>query len=95
MLEYILSLFADHVPLAIFLGAFLPTLESRTSIPLALSKQVWGQGVMSPFGAMVISFFGSMIPAVFVLLFGRFLKKRFSGFVVESKFRKIKKISLV
>ena len=89
MLEFIVSLFSNNVPLAIFLVAFLPTLESRTSIPLALSSQVWGRGVLSPFFALVISFIGSMLPAVLVLCVVRVLKKKISCFVVDNKFKKI------
>ena len=90
MLKHIVSLFSNNVPLATFLVSFLPTLESRTSIPLALSKQVWGQGVLSPVLAMVISFIGSMLAAVLTLCVTRALKKKFVGFVVESKFKKIR-----
>jgi len=86
MLEFLAKLFAKHPDLAIFFVSLLPTIESRTAIPFGLSKQIWAGQMLSPIWVGLISFFGSMLPAFFVIIFARWLKNKASGFVFD-KFR--------
>ena len=91
MLNFFYDNFSDCIVLAVFIVAFLPTIESRTSIPFAMSKQIWGNGVLSPISACLVSFAGSIIPAMLMILLARFLKKKMSGFVYEKSFAKIQR----
>ena len=91
MLNFFADHFADYVVLAVFIVALIPTIESRTAIPFAMSKQIWGTAVLSPVSACAISFVGSIIPAFLMIVFARFLKKKTSGFIYEKSFKKIQK----
>ena len=83
MLEFLAGLFSNHPDLAIFIVSLLPTIESRTAIPFGLSKQIWGAKMLSPYIVGAVSFVGSMLPAIFVILFARWLINKTSGFVYD------------
>ena len=89
MLEFLAKLFAKHPDLAIFFVSLLPTIESRTAIPFGLSKQIWEGQTLSPIWVGLISFFGSMLPAFFVIIFARWLKNKASGFVFDKFTQKL------
>ena len=91
MLDFFYDNFSNCIVLAVLIVALVPTIESRTAIPFAMSKQIWGTAVLSPISACLISFVGSMIPAILMILLGRFLKRKTEGFVYEKSFAKIQK----
>lgn len=91
MLNFFYDNFSNCIVLAVLIVALVPTIESRTAIPFAMSKQIWGTAVLSPISACLIAFVGSMIPAILMILLGRFLKRKTEGFVYEKSFAKIQK----
>ncbi len=89
MADFFVKTFSDNLPLAIFLIALFPMVESRTAIPLGLSKQLWKTATLSPTAVCLISFVGTMLPAIFVILLARKLKQKTSGFVYDRFISKI------
>lgn len=83
MANFFADNFADCVWLAVFLMAACPVLESKISIPFALSTAVWGSETLSPALAFCLSVLGGVLGGLVALAFGRFIKNRTSGFVCE------------
>lgn len=81
MVNFFADNFSDCVFLAVFLLAMLPMVESKVAIPFALSVAIWGEAILSPTVAFFAAFLGCMLPTIFVILFGRFVKNKTSGFV--------------
>lgn len=97
MANFFADNFANCVWLAVFLVAAFPMLESKVSIPLALSAAVWGNSTISPAAAFFLSLFGCIAAGVLAICIARFVKNRTSGFVCEkflSRFSKKHKRSL-
>lgn len=90
MLEFIAENFSDCIYLAVFLVAIFPAIESKVSIPFGLSKPIWGAATLSPFMACLISFVGTMLPSIFVILLTRKLKGKTSGFIYDKFIVRIK-----
>lgn len=84
MLQFFSDNFSGCVWLAIFLMSMIPMLESKVAIPFALSKQVWGDAVLSPVVACLVSFAGSMVPALLLVVICKLCKKKFSGFLISN-----------
>lgn len=85
MLDFCADNFSSCVWLAVFLVSMVPMLESKVAIPFAMSTEIWGDKILSPTVACVISLAGSMVPAICLLLIGKLLKNRVAGFVVARK----------
>lgn len=83
MANFFADNFSNCVILAVFLVAMCPMFESKVAIPLALSVAIWGEATLSPLLAFVVAFFGSVLPAIFVLLMAKFLKRKTAGFIHE------------
>ena len=84
MLDFFLQIFSDNPALAVVLVAMCPSLESKVSIPLGLSVQIWGEATLSPFLSFLLSFLGSLLPGIIIILVVKFIKKRTSGFVCNT-----------
>ncbi len=91
-MNFISQFFADNfmncVWLAVLIVAFLPALESKISIPLAMNTAIWGSNAMSAGSAFLLSFLGSILPCYVIILLVRKLKGKTTGFVSSSFFRK-------
>ena len=83
MQNFFVENFSEHAALAVFLVALFPMVESRTAIPLGLSRQIWGSATLSASKVCLISFVGTMLPAFFVIMFARFIKKHTSVIVFD------------
>lgn len=90
MLETFADTFANCVPLVVFLVAIIPTLESKIAIPFGMSTQIFGDAALSPYLACVIAFFGSLLPAILVMILARKLKSMSCGFVLDRFFNQLK-----
>lgn len=75
----------------VLLVSLIPMLESKVAIPLGLSVQIWGDGVLSPPFCFVLSVIGGCIPVFIVVLICRRIKKRMSGFVYDKFLSKVEK----
>ena len=84
MLEFIAENFSNCVHLAIFLVAIFPAIESKVAIPFGLSRPIWGSATLSPIVVMLISFVGTMLPSIFVILLCRKIKNKTSGFIYDN-----------
>lgn len=84
-MDFIVDFFAEHfenyIWLAVLIIAICPTLESKIAIPFAMNSAIWGNNALSPVVALIISFFGSLIPSFFIMLIARKLKGKTTGFV--------------
>lgn len=83
ILDFFANNFETCVFLAVILVALIPTLESKIAIPFAMSSLVWGSNALPAWQAFIFAFIGSMLPAYFALLAGRFIRKHTTGFVSE------------
>ena len=92
MLEFFADNFSDCVWLAVVLISMIPMLESKVAIPFALSKQIWGESVLSPVEACVFSLVGSMIPAIILLAVCKGFKNKVMGFVVDKENKFVAKV---
>lgn len=77
--------FSNNVWLAVFIVSMLPIAEAKVAIPFGMATGVWGANALSPSAAALISYFGSMIPAIFIILF---LKPVFEMLKKTKSFRK-------
>ncbi len=72
-MESILNFFSENFSgltwLAVLFVSMLPIAEAKVAIPFAMSAEVWGINALSPFMAGLLSFIGSMLPAIFIILF--------------------------
>ncbi len=90
MVDFFVDNFSSCMIVAVILVAMCPMLESKASIPLALSVALWGEATLSPAAAFFVSMFATLLPAMLVILLARFVKNRTSGFVHDrflSKFQ--------
>lgn len=87
MLDFFINHFSPAW--AVILVAAIPLFESKVAIPLGLSVQIWGAGVLGAFSSFLLALIGSMLPVVFVMLFARFIKNKTSGFVYDKVVSKI------
>ncbi len=85
MLDFFADNFSSCVWLAVFLVSMIPMFESKVAIPFAMSTDIWGDKILSPVMACVVSLVGSMVPALCLLLFCKLFKSKVSGFVVSCK----------
>lgn len=77
--------FSNNVWLAVFIVSMLPIAEAKVAIPFGMATGVWGASALSPSAAALIAYFGSMIPAIFIILF---LKPVFEILKKTKTFRK-------
>lgn len=92
--DFFVNNFQDCVWLAIVLVSLLPTLESKIAIPLAMNSVFWGDKALSPFSALLISFLGSILPCIFLMLLTRKLKRKTTGFFSSKILERYKSKSL-
>jgi len=83
MVEFLSNNFSHCVFLAVFLLALCPMLESKVAIPFALSSVIWGDATLSPIATFFVALFGSMLPAIFIVLLSRLFRRKTTGFVHE------------
>ncbi len=83
MLEFFANNFSGCVWVAVLLLALIPTLESKIAIPFGLSVQIFGNSALSPVLACLVAFFGSLVPALSVILATRKIKNKTTGFVSD------------
>ncbi len=86
ILEFFSQLFSGFGWLAVFLVAMLPIAEAKVAIPFGISQEIWGETALPPVWAAVIAFFGSMIPAFFII---PFLKPVFEKLKQSNGFHKL------
>lgn len=88
-MELIINFFTNNfencIWLAVLLVAVCPTLESKIAIPLAMNSAFWGNNAYSPLVALVLSFIGSILPSIFIIISTRKIKNKTTGFI-SSKF---------
>ena len=87
MLDFFINNFSPAF--AVIFTAAIPLFESKVAIPLGLSTQIWGVKALSKLSCFLLALFGSMLPAIFVILLARFIKSKTSGFVYEKLVCKI------
>ncbi len=90
MLEFLVDNLSTCAFVAVLLVALCPGIESKIAIPFALSVQVWGSAVLSPWLAFLIAFVGSIIPIPIVFWVTRKIKNKTVGFIQEKYIEKIK-----
>lgn len=83
MLEFFAEHFSQISFLAVLFVAMIPTFESKIAIPFALSTQIWQENVLSPMGALFVSYLGTLVPTFLIIVFSKFIKKKASGFVYD------------
>ena len=71
------------VPLAVMLVAMIPTLESKISLPFALSQEIWQDSALGLLPAYVCSVVGAMLPAFVVYYLCKFIKSKTDILIVE------------
>lgn len=91
--DFLSNNFENYVWLAIILVAMIPTLESKIAIPLAMNNEIWGNNAFSPLMAFLLSFIGSLLPSIFIILIARKLKNRATGFVTSKYIQKSQEIN--
>ena len=91
--DFLSNNFENCVWLAIILVAMIPTLEGKIAVPLAMNSEVWGSGSFSPFISFLLAFAGSLIPSFFIIIIGRKLKNRATGFVTSKYIQKSQEIN--
>ncbi len=93
ILDIIINIFSNCVWLAVMIVAMIPTLESKISIPLALSQEVWQGKQLSIISAYIFSVIGTFIPAIFVYLLCKFFKRHTHVMIVEKiRHKLVKKV---
>ena len=85
VIDFITNNFENCIWLAVILVAICPTLESKISIPLAMNTIFWGNNAYSPLMSLLLSFIGSILPSLFIMILTRKIKGKTVGFVT-SKF---------
>ncbi len=89
MFEFFADNFSSCVALAVLLVALCPAVESKIAIPFALSVQIWGENVLSPVTAFLVSYVGCMLPVALVIWLARKIKNKTCGFVCEKYSQKV------
>lgn len=88
IIDFFSNNFNNCVWLAVIIVSIIPSLESKIAIPFAMNTDIWSTNALSPIGALFISFIGSLIPCLFVMILSRKLKQKTSGFVCSKFFNK-------
>lgn len=86
--EFLSNNFQNCVWLVVILISMCPTLESKIAIPLAMNTAIWGNGALSSLNAFLLSFLGSIVPSIFIIILTRKLKRKTAGFVTNRFFHK-------
>ncbi len=86
--EFFANNFINCVWLAVLIVAFLPTLESKIAIPLAMNTAIWGNNALPASSAFALSFLGSVLPCYLIIFLVRKLKNKTTGFLTTSFFKK-------
>ncbi len=86
ILNFISFNFSKTTWIAVFIVAMLPIAEAKVAIPFGMAKGVWGSAALSPIMSAVVSFIGSTLPAIFIILF---LKPVFEMLKKTKSFKKL------
>jgi len=91
-MNFVVDFFTDNfencVWLAVLLVALCPTLESKIAIPIAMNSAFWGNNALSPLFALALSFLGSILPCILLMITARKIKSKTAGFITSQFFRK-------
>lgn len=91
MLEFLSDNFSQCVWLAVLIVSIIPTIESKVAIPFGMASHIWGDNALSPLVSFCVACLGSMLPAILVIIFARFVRNRASGFVYDKFVTKVER----